>query len=245
MQDSHSFWMASIIRGHQKYRAAKFILLMAVCPLCSRLMTVLPKFFCTIFLSSMKTRPNLLDNFLLNVWSSSGISSCCCLSRHTRVFNSLRRSWFLSLTAADRWKNSFPFLALPVPDSSHFILRQLFLVRDPFSHMEYFSLRRYVPRLSAVLLKLTGVGPFLNLFHFLPWAPLGCSYGLTRMLTVRACLIGPESADPSPGPDRQSNARRVLWEVRSYEASRLSGPDSLSKVFLVPVAVVDNLLQFF
>ena len=81
--------MASVIRGHQKCRAARVILLMAGCPLCSKLITVVRKFFGTTILSSMNTRPNLLDNFLLTGRYSSGISSCCCLSRHTSVFSRL------------------------------------------------------------------------------------------------------------------------------------------------------------
>ena len=88
-QESHFFWMASVIRGHQKCRAAKVILLMAGCPLCSKLMTVVRRFFGTTMLSSMNTRPKLLDNFLLYGRYSSGISSCCCLSRHTSVFSRL------------------------------------------------------------------------------------------------------------------------------------------------------------
>ena len=88
MQVSHFFWNASVIFGHQKCRAARVILLMAGCPLCKKLIIVIRRFFGTIILSSIKTRPNRLDNFLLFIWYSSGIS-CCCLSRHTRVFSKM------------------------------------------------------------------------------------------------------------------------------------------------------------
>ena len=89
MQVSHFFWIASVIFGHQKCRAARVILLMAVCPLCKRLIIVVRRFFSTIILSSMRTRPNRLDNLFLFIWYSSGIISCYCLSRHTRVFSKL------------------------------------------------------------------------------------------------------------------------------------------------------------
>ena len=62
--------------GHQKCRAARVILLVAGCLLCRRLITVVPRFFGTIILSSMKTRPNRLDNFLLYIWYLSGIILC-------------------------------------------------------------------------------------------------------------------------------------------------------------------------
>ena len=75
--DSHFFCFASVIRGHQKCCAAKVICLMAGWPVCSKLMLVVRRFFGTIILSSIKTKPNLLDNFFLCVWYSSGISSCC------------------------------------------------------------------------------------------------------------------------------------------------------------------------
>ena len=87
MQVSHFFWIASDIFGHQKCRSARVILLMAGCPLCRRLITVVRRFLGTMILFSMKTRPNRLDSFLLCNWYSSGIISCCCFSRHTRVFS--------------------------------------------------------------------------------------------------------------------------------------------------------------
>ena len=86
-QVSHFICIASVIRGHQKCLAARVILFMAGWPLCNKLMTVARRFFGTIILSSMKTRPNLLDSFFLCVWYSSGISSCCCRSRQTKVFS--------------------------------------------------------------------------------------------------------------------------------------------------------------
>ena len=85
--DSHFFCIASVIRGHQKCRAVRVIILMAGWPLCNKLITVAPRFFGTMILSSMKTKPNLLESFLLCVWYSSGINSCCCRSRQTRVFS--------------------------------------------------------------------------------------------------------------------------------------------------------------
>ena len=86
-QDSHFFCIASVIRGHQKCRAARVTLFMAGWPLCNKLMTVARRFFGKRILSSMKTRPNLLDSFFLCVWYSSGISSCCCRSRQTKVLS--------------------------------------------------------------------------------------------------------------------------------------------------------------
>ena len=47
------------------------------------------RFLGTMILSSMKTRPNQLDTFLLCIWYSSGISSCCCRSKLTSVFSSV------------------------------------------------------------------------------------------------------------------------------------------------------------
>ena len=85
--DSHFFCIVSVIRGHQKCRAARVILLMAGWPLCSKLTTVARRFLGTMILSSIKTKPNLLESFLLCVWYSSGINSCCCRSRPTRVFS--------------------------------------------------------------------------------------------------------------------------------------------------------------
>ena len=47
------------------------------------------RFLGTMILSSMKTRPNRLDSFLLCIWYSSGISSCCCRSKLTSVFSNV------------------------------------------------------------------------------------------------------------------------------------------------------------
>ena len=62
---------------------------MAGCPMCRRLITAIRRFFGTLILSSMNTRPNRLHSFLLCVWYSSGIISCCCRSRHTSVLSKL------------------------------------------------------------------------------------------------------------------------------------------------------------
>ena len=86
---SHFFWIASVIRGHQKCLAVRVILLMAGWRLCRRLIMVAPRFLGTMILSSMKTRPNRLDSFLLCIWYSSGISSCCCRSKLTSVFSNV------------------------------------------------------------------------------------------------------------------------------------------------------------
>ena len=115
-QVSHFFCIASVIRGHQKCRAARVILFMEGWPLCNKLMTVARRFFGTIILSLMKTRPNRLDSLFLCVWYSSGISSCCCRSRQTKVFSrigllvvsvvrsckSVEKLFSVSLTACSR-----------------------------------------------------------------------------------------------------------------------------------------------
>ena len=88
-QLSHFFWIASVLRGHQKCLAAIDILFIAGCPLCKRLIIVVLRFFGTIILSSKKTSPYLEDNFFLYMESSSGMLSCCCRSRHTTDFSIL------------------------------------------------------------------------------------------------------------------------------------------------------------
>ena len=126
MQVLHFFWIASVIFGHQKCRAARVILLMAGCHLCERLITVVRRFFGTIILSSMKTRLNRFDYFLLYIWYSSGIISCCCLSIHTRVFSklgsfmvsfmssckSVEKIFSVSRTACSRFQSFFSSAAI-------------------------------------------------------------------------------------------------------------------------------------
>ena len=88
-QLSHFFWIASVIRGHQKCLAAIDILFIAGWPLCKRLIIVVLRFFGTMILSSKKTSPYLEDNFFLYMEYSSGMLSCCCRSRHTSVLSRL------------------------------------------------------------------------------------------------------------------------------------------------------------
>ena len=59
MHDSNFFCIASVSLGHQKCRAAVVILW----PLCNRLIMVVRKFFGTMILFSIKTRPNQLGSF--------------------------------------------------------------------------------------------------------------------------------------------------------------------------------------
>ena len=168
MQVSHFFWIASDIFGHQKCRAARVILLMAGCPLCRRLITVVRRFLGTMILSSMNTRPNRLDSFLLCIWYSSGIISCCCLSRHTRVFSkfgsfvvsfksscrSLEKFFSVSRTACSRFQSFFSSAAIRGA--------------CPSLRIGHSLPRRNVPNLSPVPLGPMGLGPSWSLFHLLP-----------------------------------------------------------------------------
>ena len=111
MHDSHFFWMASVIFGHQKCLAAAVILLMAGWPLWSKLMIVVLRFLGTIILSSMKTRPNLVDSFFLCGKYSSGICSCCWRSRQTNVFSSVG-SFVVSFISSCRCVEKFRSVSL-------------------------------------------------------------------------------------------------------------------------------------
>ena len=161
MQVSHFFWIASDIFGHQKCRAARVILLMAGCPLC-RLITVVRRFLGTMILSSMKTRPNRLDSFLLCNWYSSGIISCCCLSRHTRVFSKFGSFVVSFMSSCRSVEKFFSVSRTACSRFQSFFLRLNFGARIPSLRIGHSLLRRNVPNLSPVLL-----GP-RSFFHLLP-----------------------------------------------------------------------------
>ena len=130
--DSHFFCIASVIRGHQKCRAARVILLMAGWPLCNKLITVARRFFGTMILSSMKTKPNLLERFLLCVWYSSGINYVVVAPDKPESSVESGQWLFRSSTVVNLLKNSFPFHERLAPDPSCFLPVPLLYGRVPF-----------------------------------------------------------------------------------------------------------------
>ena len=159
--------LPDILHG-KKCRAARVILLMARCPLCKRLIIVVRRFFGTIILSSMKTRLNRLDNFLLFIWYSSGIISCCCLSRRTRVFSKLGSFVVSFISSCKSVEKFFSVSRTACSRLQSFFLRQQFVARVPSSHMGRSLLQRIVPNLSLVPLGPMGLGPSRSLFRLLP-----------------------------------------------------------------------------
>ena len=109
MHDSHFFRIASVILGHQKCRAAIVILLMAGWPLCNRLMMVFQGFFVTMFLSSIKTKPDRLDSF--SCAADTRPSLVCAVDVLSEPMSSagLDRWWSRSSVPAGLLKNSFQF----------------------------------------------------------------------------------------------------------------------------------------
>ena len=136
---------------------------------CRRLITVVRKFFGTIILSSMKTRPNRLDSFLLCIWYSSGIISCCCLSMHTRVFSRLG-SFVVSFTSNCRSVEKF-FSVSRTACSKFQSFCSSAAIRGACPIFTYWTLftPTYSANLSLVLLGPRGRGPFPSRFHPLPW----------------------------------------------------------------------------
>ena len=88
MQLSHFLWVASESFGYQKCFATIVILLMAGCPLCRSLITVVRRLEGTIILSSKNSSPYLVDNFCLYGLYSSGMLSYFFLSKHSMVHRS-------------------------------------------------------------------------------------------------------------------------------------------------------------
>ena len=145
-----------------------------------------------MILSSMKTRPNLLDRRLLNVWYSSGIISCCCLSRHFRVFSkfgsfvtsvisscgSVEKFFSVSHIACTRFQSFFSSAAI----------RGACLI---FTYCTLFT-STYRAMFLLVLLRLMGLGRFPSRCH-LPWESIGMLWfrlGAISLMMGQVCQFG-------------------------------------------------------
>ena len=232
IQVPHFFCIAPVIFGHQKCLAARDILLMAGCHLCSRLMMVVRRFLGTIILSSMKTRPNRLDNFFLCGWYSPGIKSCCCRSRHTNVFSKLV-SFVVSVISNCRSVEKFFAVSLTACSKSNFyFLPRLSSAHGPFWRIVRSLHRRIVPSLSPVPPKPKDLGPFRNQSLLLP---LGLVYSVPVLWRMRTCLAIPVETVVLvwAGPGPRMDPRSIVPSVSSVVGSLL---------FVVGQCAVSNLV---
>ena len=186
------------------------------------------RFFGTMILSSMKTRPNQLDSFLLCVWYSSGIILCCCRSRHTRVFSKLG-SFVVSVISSCRSVEKFFSVSLTACSRFQSSLR-----------IGHFLHQRIVPNLLLVLLGLIGLGPFLRLFHLLSWESSQMMGQVCRFGSVGLGLSGlsPRMDPPSIVQNDRFGVRSLPSFAARFSVGGLLGPSCL-------VTVVVSPLQFF
>ena len=120
-----------------------------------------------MILSSMKTRPNLVDSFFLCGRYSSGICSCCWHSRQTNVFSSVG-SFVVSFISSCKSVEKFRSVSLTACPRSQ-LFSSIAATFDACPILTNCTL--FTPTsLLRELRVLTGLGPSLIRFRFLPLA---------------------------------------------------------------------------